>query len=107
MVNGKIRLDIAGLESFNHSLKYFFRFLHTEREWAVVNGNTKFCRSIRPISVELCELRSFRLSEDSNQVILSQIFVLRCICEVTLTTITSFVKSLIAEGAVRHFVSQI
>jgi hypothetical protein len=42
--------------------------LYVEREWAVVNGNAKFCRTIRPIEVELCELRSFRLSEDSNQV---------------------------------------
>jgi hypothetical protein len=35
----------------------------------VVNGNAKFIRTIRPIELELCELRSFRLSEDSNQVL--------------------------------------
>ena len=56
-------LGLFSLHRFNMTTD-----LISEREWAVVNGNAKFSRAIRPIQVELCELRSFRLSDDSNQV---------------------------------------
>ena len=56
-------LGLFSLHCFNMTTD-----LISEREWAVVNGNAKFSRAIRPIQVELCELRSFRLSDDSNQV---------------------------------------
>lgn len=43
----------------------------SDREWTLINDQlTK--RNVRPIEFELCELKSFRLSDDGNRMILIQ-----------------------------------
>eukprot|EP00093_Oithona_nana_P006165 06165.XXX_166349_168505_1 [CDS] Oithona nana genome sequencing. len=43
----------------------------SDREWTLVNDQLSK-RNVRPIELELCELKSFRLSDDGNRMVLIQ-----------------------------------
>ena len=43
----------------------------SDREWTLVNDQLSK-RNVRPIEFELCELKSFRLSDDGNRLVLIQ-----------------------------------
>ena len=56
-------------EQSNGGTQYGSSF--SDREWTMINDQL-LKRNVRPIEFELAELKSFRLSDDSNRMILIQ-----------------------------------